>query len=233
MDLFVSIVLPVHNQADHIAEVVDDFETAFVRVNYRHEILLVINACRDDSKAVCDALAEKYSTVRVIDGERGGWGYAVRLGLSEAKGDILCYSNSARTSSADLVLLVLYSIANPTSVVKASRRVRESLIRRLGSILYNFEIRMLFDVPTWDVNSTPKTFYRGVYESLNLTSEGDLIDLEFYAECKRVDAHILEVPIYSMLRHGGKSTTNFRSAFRMYWGAFQLYRARKNATPPT
>ena len=233
MDTLVSVVLPVHNQADHIAELVEDVEVAFERVKYRREILLVLNACRDESLVVCTKLAERYPSVRIIDSEKGGWGFAVRLGLSEAKGDILCYSNSARTSSADLVLLVLYAIANPTSVVKATRRIRESIVRRIGSFLYNLEGRILFDLPTWDINSTPKTFSRGVYESITLTSDGDLIDLEFYAECKRIEAHVVEVPIYSMLRHGGKSTTNFRSAFRMYWGAFQLYRARKGHVSPT
>jgi len=38
---------------------------------------------------------------------------------------------------------------------------------------------------------------------------------------------MVEVPIFSTRRHGGKSTTNMGSAFRMYLGALQLWRAHR------
>ena len=37
---------------------------------------------------------------------------------------------------------------------------------------------------------------------------------------------MVEVPIFSYRRHGGRSTTNLGSAFRMYWGAYRLWRER-------
>ena len=42
-------------------------------------MLLVVNGCRDDSLAVCRALAEKHPSVQVVHSEEGGWGRAVRL----------------------------------------------------------------------------------------------------------------------------------------------------------
>jgi len=35
---------------------------------------------------------------------------------------------------------------------------------------------------------------------------------------------MIEIPIFSTRRHGGKSTTNWRSAFKMYVGAVELRR---------
>ena len=35
---------------------------------------------------------------------------------------------------------------------------------------------------------------------------------------------MIEVPILSTERHGGKSTTGYRSAIRMYFGAYELWR---------
>ena len=52
-------------------------------------------------------------SVRVVESERGGWGRAVRLGLAAARGDLLCYTNSARTAPQDLALLLLYATAYP------------------------------------------------------------------------------------------------------------------------
>ena len=42
-------------------------------------------------------------------------------------------------------------------------------------------------------------------------------------------ALILEVPIYSGVRHGGVSTTSLRSAARMYWGAVRMWRRLRPA----
>ncbi len=226
-DALVSIVLPVYNQADHIGPIVREYEDALARIHNPHECILVVNGCRDDSLQVCQSLAQEYPAVRVLHSEKGGWGLAVRMGLKEARGDLLCYTNSARTAAPDLVLTILYAIANPGSVAKAHRRSRESLARKLGSFLYNLECRGLFDLPTWDINATPKVFTRDVYNALHLTRDDDLIDLEFYVRCKQLGTVIFEVPIYSWQRHSGKSTTTLRSAMRLYIGAFRLWRAMR------
>jgi glycosyltransferase involved in cell wall biosynthesis len=223
----VSIVLPVHNQADHIAPAVQRYEEAFEEVPLSREFVLVENASTDHSLEICCALAERYPSVRVVHSDRGGWGLAVRLGLEAARGDLLGYTNSARTGPSDLVLVTLYAVANPGAVVKAHRRSRESWDRRIGSLLYNLECRALFDLPTWDINATPKVFSREVYEAIRPSSDGDLIDLEVYLGCKTLGSAILEVPIYfSSQRHGGRSTTNYRSALGMYTGAYRMWRRR-------
>ena len=223
----VSIVLPVYNQSDHIGAIVEEYTAALARVPNPYEMILVVNGCRDDSLEVCRALAERYPDVRTLHCEQGGWGRAVKAGLSAARGDLLCYTNSARTSPQDLVLLLLYSIAYPDVVIKANRKIRESWRRRAGSLLYNLECRALFDLSNWDINGTPKVFPRAFEKLLALGEEGDLIDAEFSVVCRSESYPLLEVPIFSSRRHGGRSTTNYTSALRMYWGAYRLWRSRR------
>jgi len=220
----ISIILPVHNQEDHIAEIVRDYQSALSKVPATCELILVTNACRDCSPQVCQELASKSETVKHIDTKNGGWGRSVKLGLKEATGDILCYTNSARTSSEILTLVLLYAIAYPKVVVKANRKIRESLRRRLGSLIYNLECRAFFDLPTWDINGTPKVFPRSFEKLLQLERDDDLIDAEFNAICRREEYPLIEVPVLSTKRHGGKSTTNISSAVKMYWGAYELWR---------
>lgn len=228
----ISIVLPVHNQADHVEALVAEYQEALKRLSTPYELLLVENGSRDASWAVCQRLAEQSESVRAITINPGGWGRAVRGGLREARGDVICYTNSARTSSQELLLMVLYATVYPNVVVKANRRIRESTRRRLGSLLYNIECRVLFDLASWDVNGTPKVFPRAFAKLLALTRNDDLIDAEFNAICRREGYPMIEVPIFSTRRHGGKSTTNLRSAVKMYWGAYRLWQAwRKDSGP--
>jgi hypothetical protein len=148
----------------------------------------------------------------------------VNLGLREAQGDILCYTNSARTSPQDMQLFLLYAASNPGTVIKANRKIRDNWQRRLGSLLYNVECRALFDLAYWDVNGTPKVFPRSFDKLLCLTRNDDLIDAEFNAVCRREMYPMLEVPIFSTRRHGGQSTTRYGSALKMYVGAYRLWR---------
>jgi len=117
----------------------------------------------------------------------------------------------------------MLALANPGLVIKANRRLRHPFFRRMGSVLYNVQCRTLFDLPVWDVNGTPKVFSKDAFQELDLRENGDLIDVEFILRCKALGLQILEVPIVSELRHGGESTTNFASAFTMYWGAAKMW----------
>jgi glycosyltransferase involved in cell wall biosynthesis len=220
-----SLVLPVYNQEDHIRGVVESYTTVLDRIGGAYELMLVTNGCRDNSVAICQELAETYPGVETIDiGLQGGWGRAVRAGLQAVTGDTIGYTNSARTSPEILALCASYSRAFPDVVVKANRKIRDNWRRRAGSLVYNLEVRALFDLPVWDINGTPKIFPRSFGRLLDLEREDDLIDAEFNVICRREGYPIVEVPVLSTQRHGGTSTTNYGSAVRMYQGALELRR---------
>ena len=122
------------------------------------EPLLVANACSDDSAEICVRLARENGNIRLISTSRKGWGNAVRMGLMEACGDLVCYTNSARTAPNDLVSVISYALERPDVVVKATRKVRTDPGRKLGSCLYNLECRLLFCLKVRDINGTPKLF---------------------------------------------------------------------------
>ena len=85
---FLSIVLPVHNQGDHIEAVVAGYQAALSKLGCRHELILVSNACRDQSPAICRELAPSREQVRAIDTPEKGWGRAVKLGLRAGRRDM-------------------------------------------------------------------------------------------------------------------------------------------------
>ena len=223
----ISIVLPVHNQAAHIGAIIDSYREVLGQLGHPFEIVLSVNGSRDESAAVCQTLAQTHPQIRVIADPRAGWGLAVTAGLRAARGDLLCYTNCARTSAADLQQLLLKGLERPDAVIKAIRRVRDNWKRRLGSALYNAECRLLLGVKTQDVNATPKVFSRSHAALLSLTSDGDMLDAELLFTCRREGFPVIEVPIFGNRRQGGSSTTNYRSAAGMYLGAYRLWRATR------
>jgi glycosyltransferase involved in cell wall biosynthesis len=218
------VVLPVHNQEDHIGGVVESYLRVLRRVGTRVELVLVANACTDTSPEICRELAVMHDDVHAIECVEGGWGRAVRTGLAASNAELVGYANSARTSPKILTLMLSYALAYPNVALKANRRIRDSTVRRVGSLLYNLECRTLFDVATWDVNGTPKIFPRSFGRLFELRSNGDLIDAEFVLTCKRERYPMIEIPLLATTRLGGRSTTSYRSALRMYRGAVALSR---------
>jgi glycosyltransferase involved in cell wall biosynthesis len=213
----------VHDQADHIERIVTDFEAALAHLDCRHELILVSNACNDESPAICDSLACSFGEVYAINTPLSGWGRAVKLGLQKAKGSVVGYTNSARTSPDQLATLVLHSLMHRDRVVKATRIGRGGL-RKVGSSLFNWESRVLFQLASSDVNGTPKFFPRNFNHLLNLSRDDDLIDLEFLRVCRDQGYPVLEVPILAGARHGGESTTRIGTALRLYTGAYSMWR---------
>ena len=187
MSLKSSIILPVLNQEDHISRIIREYHKALAKIE--HEFILVVNPSSDNSLLVSHALVKELGkeTVRVVPSKHKGWGRSVLIGLDKATGDILCYTNSSRTTPEDLGLAIRLAQFSPEQdyVIKAMRRFRKSRVRRIGSLIYNIEARTIFDLASWDVNGTPKVFSRNIYQKVHLKERGDLIDLEFLVESKR------------------------------------------------
>ena len=130
-----SLVLPVHNQADHIRAIVESYVAGLALLPLRYEIILVVNGSSDGSLETCRGLEARREAVRVIELDERGWGRSVRAGLASAEGDLLCFTNSARTTREILTLMLAYALAYPVVVLKANRRIRESRRRRARSAL--------------------------------------------------------------------------------------------------
>jgi hypothetical protein len=224
-----SLVLPCRNQADHIGSILPRYLRPLETLGMPFELVVVPNASRDATQAVVEALAQKDERIKVVPNLAGGWGRSVRLGLEAAGGTVLAYTNTARTEPESLPSFVQLYQRGRRCLVKARREARQAPLRAAGSLLYNLEARLLLGVRCSDVNGTPKIFGRDLYERIALTAEGDLLDLELMAWAARLGIAIEEIPVRGFHRHGGKSSTTWKSAWNMYAGAFHLWRQRSAA----
>lgn len=222
MDPTVSIILPIHNQADHVVSVVGEYQVALLDLPVPWEIILVENGSRDQSAMLCTELAARHSNVRALSADRAGWGRAVRAGLAAARGEFLCYTNSARTSADDLRRALDIGMSRPDRILKAERKQGRAWLRALGSELYNLEARLLFGLRLRDINGTPKLFHRRFAALLEMQRDDDLIDLEFCMICRRHGYSIAPFDMASRPRHGGRSTTGWKTATRLYRGALRM-----------
>jgi len=143
--------------------------------------------------------------------------------LRKAKGNYLCWASSARTYPDELVNCLKKFLANQEIIISGARKKRDRLLRSLGALIYDITCKVVFNISSSDVNGIPKVFSRKTYEKLDLQFTDSMIDLELQEKAKRLEIPVIEIPIYKNIRHGGRSTSNFKTIFRLikevvrYW----------------
>jgi dolichol-phosphate mannosyltransferase len=83
-----SVVIPVHNEADSIGETAKSIYHILLEQNIEHEIVIVNDHSIDRTAEVLKELSIEIPTLLSYENEwQGGFGYAVRFGLEKFEGD--------------------------------------------------------------------------------------------------------------------------------------------------
>jgi dolichol-phosphate mannosyltransferase len=83
-----SVVIPAHNEEGSIAPTLEALYAKLSTEGIAHELLVVNDHSRDRTAEVLAELQRSITTLRVVENHGpGGYGYAVRCGLANFKGD--------------------------------------------------------------------------------------------------------------------------------------------------
>src|SRR4051794_12764810 len=83
-----SVVIPAHNEEGHIAETVSAFHKALQEAAIHHEILVINDNSSDRTEEVLKELQVQIQELRYVNNQPpNGFGFAVRCGLAEFRGD--------------------------------------------------------------------------------------------------------------------------------------------------
>ena len=92
----VSIIVPVYNSERYISDCINSI---LKQTFPDFELLLIDDGSQDNSLGICQEFGKKDSRIRIIHKENGGVSSARNLGLDEAIGDIIMFSDSDDTVS--------------------------------------------------------------------------------------------------------------------------------------
>ena len=90
-DLLISVIIPVYNCRQHLSKCIQSVQQ---QTHKKLEILLVDDGSKDESGALCDALALQDPRIRVIHQENAGAAAARKTGIQQASGQYLLFVDS-------------------------------------------------------------------------------------------------------------------------------------------
>lgn len=168
----ISIVIPVHNEAENISTLLDDIQNVMSKLGGKCEIIVVDDASCDDTFGVLVGLKDKIPDLRLLSHKFNyGQSAAIHSGADAAKGKIIVtLDGDGQNDPNDIIKLI--SILkdkrnrNLQMVVGERKNRKDNLWRRTMSKFANSVRSSLLRDDTPDTGCGIKAFYREAVLSL-------------------------------------------------------------------
>jgi len=208
-----SIVIPTLNEEKGIVKTLNQIN----KLNINKEVLVVDGLSND--KTIKNA---KKHGAKIIIEKRKGKGIAMRTGVENAKGDIICFLDGDGTYPPKHIPKMLDLIKN-CDVVLASRMLlkknsTDSLSNLLLYRLVPFLLKKYYKkFKTSEPTTGMRMMRKKTWEELNLKSNDFMIEMEMEVAMAKKNMKVIEIPIPCLKRAGGRSKfiTNWKILFRM------------------
>jgi dolichol-phosphate mannosyltransferase len=167
----VSVVIPVHNEADNIPTLLDEVHQA-LNDFCEYEIVVVDDGSSDSTPNVLEKSSESLSTMRVLRHENCcGQSTALITGVRSAEHPIICtLDGDGQNDPADLpkmITALTSSGSNELAMIAGYRKKRkDSKWRLISSRIANAVRRRMLSDNTPDSGCGIKVFYRETFMSM-------------------------------------------------------------------
>ncbi|MBI1863158.1 glycosyltransferase family 2 protein [Candidatus Microgenomates bacterium] len=170
-DHFVSIIIPIYKQEKTIVRNLRHIKTALDNIKYDYEIIAVVDGMIDNSlKIIKKANIPKLKTIAYIKNQ--GKAYAIRLGMSKAKGDYVMFMDSGMEIHPNGISMLLEHMEwyNADVIVGSKRhaasQVKYPAARKVLSYGYYYLVKFMFSIKVKDTQAGIKIFRKKTLETI-------------------------------------------------------------------
>ncbi len=204
--MHLSIVIPVFNEAEGLADLQAALGMSLESVTYTWEVVFVDDGSQDQSAAVLEALAASNpENTRVVILRRNfGQTTAIAAGIDHASGDVIVLIDADLQNDPADIPLIVDELEQGYDVVSGWRKDRKDafLTRILPSKIANGLISWVTGVKLHDYGCTLKAYRREVITGFRLYGEMHRF-IPIYAAS--MGARIVEMPVQHHPRRWGRA----------------------------
>jgi len=205
--VMVSVVIPARNEEANLAMVLDDLnQTLATLPDVSCEVIVV-----DDHSTDRTAEVARQRGVRVVSNQGpGGKGMALRLGFTNAQGEIIAMMDADYSHRAEELPRFLEALRDPSvGLVIGSRVVGGSEeythIRAMGNVFLSAMMGLCTKRYLSDALNGFKVFRRNVFHDYRYTSKAFEIEIEIIANTLRSGQRVVEISSHERARAGGEA----------------------------
>jgi len=169
-----SIVIPACNEEESITGTIESIEQALFNIKIDHEILIINDNSKDNTLKVLEELANKNPNIRFITNKGpNGFGYAVRKGLENFKGDCVAIMMADLSDSPyDLIKFYTtmlegnYDCVFGSRFMKGGKLVDYPFVKKIVNRIANLVIRIVMGIAYNDTTNAFKLYKKEVIEGI-------------------------------------------------------------------
>ena len=170
----ISVVIPLYNEEESIAELVDWINKVMTENNFSHEIVIIDDGSNDSSWQVINKLTKNNSSVKGIKFRRNyGKSAALYSGFEVAKGNVVITMDADLQDSPDEIpSLYKMIIDEGYDMVSGWKKKRHDPISKtIPSKFFNFISRKLTGIQLHDFNCGLKAYKNEVVKNIEVYGE--------------------------------------------------------------
>jgi len=209
------LALLFFNEEKSVIPAVTSLKDALNQAGINFELILVNNGSTDRTPILIKKLVSSDRRLRQVEIEVNlGYGWGAINGLNAARGEWIGFmAGDGQVDPADVVRLFRES-GSGYALIKVKRAQRQDgLIRTWISNIYVMTFCLLFGLPFYDINATPRIFRRSWLEKFQFSSRDWFLDAEILIKTKFLGLTVKEIPIIFRRRERGSSNVNLNTIF--------------------
>lgn len=210
MKYSISVIIPIYNEEAAIKSTLKNLVPILDKTFSDYEIIIVESGSTDKSAEVADKAAKKNNKIKVIhQGERKGYGNAIREGFKHCRCDLSMYLDS--DNPFDFIHLkkaVKYFGDYDAVIGYMQGNKRETLGRLILSNGWNLLANIFFRLNAKGVDYPFKMIKTKLLKKINLLSDHSFIATEILIQLKKEKAKIKQIQIPTNIRIEGESKFN-------------------------
>jgi glycosyltransferase involved in cell wall biosynthesis len=200
---FLSIIIPVHNEAKRLTPSLKKIRTFLQQQNYESEVLVVENGSTDDTLIIARSQIELMPSLRVLAINERGKGLAVKTGMLAAKGQYRFMCDADLSMPIEQISRFLppkldqVDVAIGSREAEGARRFDEPLIRHKIGRVFNTIVRWMVLPGLQDTQCGFKCFTEKTVQDVFplQTLNGMSFDAEVLFIARQKGYKIQEIPI--------------------------------------
>jgi len=219
-----SIVIPIYNEAQNIAKLVEQIYKTLLEYN-NFEIILVNDASLDNSIEVVEDLQIRYNIILLNNIENKGQSFSIHKGIKESKNEIIItLDGDGQNNPEDIPLLLEYYISNKNIFLVGGirKKRKDSFVKIISSKVANKIRSIILNDDCEDTGCSLKVFNRSVFLKFPYF-DGMHRFLPALFKGYYYDCFYLKVDHRPRLN----GMSNYGTIDRLYKGIFDIFKVKK------
>jgi glycosyltransferase involved in cell wall biosynthesis len=198
--------------------------TVMEKLDADFEVIVVDDGSSDETARIADEIACRDNRVRVVHHETNlGYGSALQSGFKAATKDLVFYTDG--DGQFDISEMPpLLELMDHYDIVTCYRLDRKDpIVRKINAWCWTKLVCLLFRLKIRDIDCAFKLYKREIFDNIELSSTGALIDTEVLARAIRKGYSITQVGVHHYPRTAGEQTgANLGVILRAFKELFKL-----------